>query len=63
MSDERQLFLDGSPVTMRQLIGAAKECGYSGHDNFIFLTSEAAEVLREHGHAVECKRSDQTPNV
>lgn len=44
--------LDGKPVDMQELIEAAKALGYDTAD-WLYRTSEAAEVLREHGHAVQ----------
>ena len=49
---KKQYLLDGKPVTFSQLINEAQELGYDGNGGLL-LTSEAAAVLREHGHTVE----------
>ena len=51
MTSEKPYLLDGEPVTFSVLIQAAKKEGYGGPDG-IYLVSEAAAVLREHGHIV-----------
>jgi len=50
MSDKGFL-LDSKPVDMGELIDAAKALGYDPAGSF-YRTSEAAAVLRAHGHTV-----------
>lgn len=49
--------LDGREATAAELINAAKQYGYTGHDDFIFFTSEAARYLRNNG----CIVTDNPP--
>jgi hypothetical protein len=45
--------LDGAPVSARDLITAARRLDPAFGNDGLFFTSEAAQILREHGHAVE----------
>lgn len=48
---EKQYHIDNQPADMRDVIGKAKEYGYEPNSG-IYLTSEAARLLRKHGHVV-----------
>ena len=44
--------IDNEPADMDDIIKLAKELGYEGFGG-MFLTSQAAGVIRKHGHTVE----------
>lgn len=47
----KQYLIDKEPVDGNELIKRAKELGYEGYGG-IFMTSQAAGVLRENGYTV-----------
>ncbi len=47
----KEYLIDGEPVDFMEIIRRAKKLGYEG-DGGMLLSSEASDVLRQHGHTV-----------
>ena len=49
--EEKKYHIDNEPASARDIIRKAREYGYEGSGGF-YLSSQASDILREHGHIV-----------
>ena len=54
--------VDGQKTVYTKMVSMAEDCGYKTSSG-IYLTSEAARILRQYGHIIEEWNESKTPEA